>query len=55
MSKLKLPPLHTSRRPSTVKHIWLCVSSTAPETMWLEAHGETSNHYIIVIGKIMVK
>lgn len=33
-----VPPPHTSHRPSTQKHVWLCVSSTAPGTEWLKTH-----------------
>lgn len=31
-----VPPLHTSHRPSTEKHVWLGVSSTAQGTEWLK-------------------
>lgn len=59
MRKLKLPPLHTSHRPSTVKHVSLCVSSTARETVWLEAHGEpvreTSNHNRSNYGQMKIE
>lgn len=33
-----VPPPRTSHRPSTEKHVWLCVSSTAPGKEWLKTH-----------------
>lgn len=31
-----VPPLRTSHTPSTEKHVWLCVSSTAQGREWLD-------------------
>lgn len=40
-----VPPLHTSQKPSTEKHVWLCVSSTARGKEWLKNRG-TGGHNV---------
>lgn len=42
----RVPPPHTSHKRSTEKHVWLCVSSTAPGTEWLKTHRDIRLHII---------